>query len=206
LPIDTEHEWYPEPRAELRLQYSIPETGKVILCVARDLFINRRKGWDYLVDALGYLTRGETDHEYILMIAGPDPPRNDISLPLPVRWLGHLSNPESLRQAYSMADVLAVPSRMEVFSLTSLEAQSCGLPVVAFDNSGPAGIVRPMQTGWLARAFNAEEFAAGIRWVTEDSGRWRKLSEFSRANAIERFSPHVVANQYLDVYREIVSV
>jgi glycosyltransferase involved in cell wall biosynthesis len=204
LPIDTEHEWYPEPRAELRQRYSIPETGKVILCVARDLFINRRKGWDYLVDALGYLTRGETDHEYILMIAGPDPPGNDRSLPVPVRWLGHLAGPESLRQAYSMADVLAVPSRTEVFSLITVEAQACGLPVVAFDNSGPAGIVNHMNTGFLARAFDLEGFAAGIRWVTEEPGRWRKLSEFSRANAIERFSPRVVANLYLEVYQKAI--
>lgn len=201
LPIDAEHEWFPEPGAELRRFFTIPETCKVILCVARDLFINKRKGWDYLVEALGFLASGARDRDYMLMIAGPDPPKDELPLPLPVRWLGNLYGQESLRKAYSMADVLAVPSRMEVFSLTTLEAQACGLPVVAFDSSGPAGIVRHMQTGWLAPAFNAADFAAGIRWITDDCDRWMQFSRNSRRNAIERFSPKVVADQYLKVYQ-----
>lgn len=201
LPIDSEKEWYPENGVELRRRFSIPETIKVILCVAGDLFINRRKGWDYLFKAIGSLTGAAAGHDYMLMIAGPDPPIEELSLPLPVRWLGRLSGPESLRQAYSMADVLAVPSRMEVFSLTSLEAQACGVPVVAFDNSGPAGIVRHMRTGWLASAFDAADFASGIQWITGDRDRWMQLSRNSRRNAIERFSPKVIADQYLKVYQ-----
>ena len=201
LPIDAEQEWFPEPRAELRQHFSIPETCKVILCVARDLFINKRKGWDYLVEALGFLASGAQDHDYMLMIVGPDPPKEELQLPIQVRVLGNLSGPESLRKAYSMADVVAVPSRMEVFSLTSLEAQACGVPVVAFDNSGPAGIVRHMQSGWLAPAFNAADFAAGIRWITDDCDHRERLSYNSRTNAIERFSPQVIANLYLKMYQ-----
>lgn len=201
LPIDAEQEWFPVPRAELRRHFFIPETSKVVLCVAKDLFINRRKGWDLLVEALGFLASGTSDHDYMFMIAGPDPPKDEHQLPIPVRWLGNLSGPESLRKAYSIADVVAVPSRMEVFSLTSLEAQACGVPVVAFDNSGPAGIVRHMQSGWLAPAFNADDFAAGIRWITDDCDRWERLSHNSRRNAIERFSPQVIANLYFKVYQ-----
>lgn len=205
LPIDAQHEWYPERREEMRQRFSLASHQKAILCVAKDIFHDPRKGWELFVESLVHLTQNQPDHHYILMMAGPDEPPEKLSLPVPVVWLGNLSVTASLRQAYSMADVLAVPSVMEAFSLTSLEAQACGLPVVAFDNTGPAGIVIHRRTGGLAPAFNAAELATGIRWITQESERWFQLSMNARENAVLRFSHQGIAKQYKQIYMKVLS-
>jgi glycosyltransferase involved in cell wall biosynthesis len=51
---------------------------------------------------------------------------------------------------YSAADAMVVPSCYEGFGQTVSESLACGTPVVAFDATGPGGIVDHMETGWLA--------------------------------------------------------
>ena len=43
---------------------------------------------------------------------------------------------ENLSKLYNIADVLAVPSRVEGFGLVAIEAQACGTPVVATNKGG----------------------------------------------------------------------
>ena len=43
-----------------------------------------------------------------------------------------------------------------------LEAQSCGLPVVAFDNGGIPEVVRDRETGFLVPAFAFDAFTDAI--------------------------------------------
>jgi glycosyltransferase involved in cell wall biosynthesis len=205
LPIDAQNVWYPESRDELRRRFSLSDDHKVILCVAKDFFQDPRKGWIHLVGSITRLTQRRPVQHFVLMVAGPEHLPENLSLPITVRWVGNMQGSATLRQVYSMADVLAVPSRMEAFSLTSLEAQACGLPVVAFDNSGPAGIVAHTRTGWLAPAFETDEFAAGIEWITQDRDRWLQLSIQARAHALASFSPQIVAHQYSEVYTNALS-
>ena len=48
---------------------------------------------------------------------------------------------------------------------TAVEAQACGKPVVAFNIGGLSDIVEHQRTGYLTKAFETEDLAAGIRWV-----------------------------------------
>ena len=85
---------------------------------------------------------------------------------------------------------------------TAIEAQACGVPVVALSTGGLCRILLFI-TNRLARAFDTGDMAEGIKWVLEDDNRWVELSQAARENAVQKFSPIRVAEQYAAVYQHI---
>ena len=71
-----------------------------------------------------------------------------------------------LAQRYRDADVLLVPSRSETFGLVALEAQACGIPVVAADVPGLEAVVG--RGGTLVPGHDpADHAAAVLRYLTD---------------------------------------
>ncbi len=103
---------------------------------------------------------------------------------------------------YNAASVLATPSFYEGFGLPPLEAMSCGTPVVVADRAslpevvGDSGVfIDPEDPDDIARALQ--------RVLTEESLRDR-MRELGLERA-SRFSWKRVAQETLDVYREVLS-
>jgi glycosyltransferase involved in cell wall biosynthesis len=122
--------------------------------------------------------------------------------PCPVHWLGPVRDDRVLVASYSAANAMVVPSRQENLPNTAVEAQACGLPVVAFDVGGLPDIVSHKHSGWLAKPFDVQDLAEGLLWVLNDADRWSALSNAAREHATERFAEPVVAAQYAAVYAE----
>lgn len=96
---------------------------------------------------------------------------------------------------------MVVPSRHEAFGQTTSEAHACGTPVIAFNTGGLPDIVEHQRTGYLAKAFDTRDLAAGIAWVLtqRETGQ---LGERARKRAVERFAYPVVAAGYQKVYEQ----
>ena len=139
-----------------------------------------------------------------LIVFGSLAPRTPPNLVFPLHYTGHLHDNISLRLLYSAADAMVVPSRIEAFGQTASEAQSCGTPVIAFNTSGLLDIVDHEQTGFLAKSYDVEDLARGIKWVLSDAERHKILSHNAREKAVNRFSYSVVAQQYLNVYEQAI--
>jgi phosphatidylinositol alpha-1,6-mannosyltransferase len=75
---------------------------------------------------------------------------------------------EDLYRYYSAADVFVFPGIRESLGMVFLEAQSCGLPVVAFDNAGVPEAVRDGQTGLLVPMYAREPFVEAIKRLVLD--------------------------------------
>ena len=118
--------------------------------------------------------------------------------------IGLLRDEISLVVAYNAADCVVVPSRYESFGQVALEAQSCGVPVVAFDNSGPADIVAHNETGYLARAFDVDDFSNGIISVIEQENGMDPQN--IRGVVADRFSYDAVAKDYMSQYKKILGL
>lgn len=94
--------------------------------------------------------------DWHLMIIGDGPARPEIEqLFAPVAdrvtMLGAKA-PEALPDCYAAADLLVWPAVNEAFGMALLEAQACGLPVLAGAVGGVPAILRDGETGWLAPA------------------------------------------------------
>lgn len=200
-PLDTDL-WKPVHRSVARELLRLPSDVPLVLFGALGGGNDPRKGFDLLCEALKVLKLKEPDIH--LVVFGQHAPRDPIDMGFPTHYLGHLNDDISLRLAYSAADVMVVPSRQEAFGQTASEAHSCGTPVVAFNVGGLSDIVDHKVTGYLASAYDPDDLAFGIEWVLKSSSDLR-LGDRSRDRAVAYFDKRVVAEKYIDLYREVLT-
>ena len=181
----------------------LPKDKKFILFGAINAISDKRKGFSLLKEALKkYFSKENKEIE--LVIFGSSKPRDEENLGFKTHYLGRLNDEISLALVYSAADVMIVPSIQEAFGQTASESLACGTPVVAFGNAGLLDIVEHQKNGYLAKPFETEDLAYGIKWVLEDDSRWKKLSENARGKVIKEFDLIKVAKRYTDLYKDVL--
>jgi glycosyltransferase involved in cell wall biosynthesis len=202
-PVDTNY-WKPYLREAARRSLGLPLQKKLILFSAQNALSNKIKGWELLLISLKTFDKQYPNTSIELIIIGDEKNEEANSCPYKIHWLGKINDDNELLKIYASSDVAVVPSKMEAFSQVTVEAQSCGIPVIAFNVSGPSEIVLHKKTGWLAQPFDTNDFAEGIYWCIEDDSKWLQLSKEARAKTIERYSPPVIAEMYRVVYKNIM--
>ncbi|MEB3292198.1 MAG: glycosyltransferase family 4 protein [Synechococcales bacterium] len=81
----------------------------------------------------------------------------------PIVYEGFLTT-EALQKALGAAQALIMtPKWVEAFGNVAIEALACGTPVIAYARGGPAEIVRPGETGWLATPDSITDLIAAIQ-------------------------------------------
>lgn len=200
-PIDTD-KWVGINQQEAREKLNLQSEKMYFLYGASAGVQDRRKGFDLLYEAL--LKLGHLYQNVELLVFGEPIVFQDQRLP--IHYVGVVKEERMLRELYSAADLLLVPSRQECFGLVAQEALSCGLPVVAFRQTGVAEIVEQGITGYLAEFGSAEDFARGINWGIGQLKRDRnRLSKDCRERAVAKFSQKRIANLYLELYELVLS-
>lgn len=182
-------------------RYNINKSKKIIGFGAMGGGVDPNKGFDLLKDALNLL---EDPASYNCVVFGQSKPKNDEELGLPVTYLGHINDDKLLASIYNSLDVMVVPSRQENLPQTATEAMACGIPIVAFNTTGFPDIIEHKKTGYLARPFDTKDLAFGISWCIDNKKRY-KLNEQCREKAINCWSEEVVASQYAELYKKILS-
>lgn len=200
--LDTSR-WKPLDKSLARDLLGLPKDVPLLLFGAMGGGNDPRKGFDLLLQALQRLRGEQIGLE--LVVFGQLAPKEPPDLGFPIHYTGHLHDDLSLRALYSAADVMVIPSRQDNLPNTGVESFACGTPVVAFDVCGLPDIVQHQHTGYLAKPFDTEDLARGIRWVLADSDRYHSLSQQARAYAVEHFSNAAVADQYKAVYAAAIN-
>ena len=108
---------------------------------------------------------------------------------------------DRLAQVYRASDLVAVPSYSESFGLVAIEAQACGVPVLAANVGGLGVAVRDGQTGVLVDGHRTDDWAAALRSLVSDPGRLRTLAAAAPKHA-EGFSWEHTAEGLIDSYRK----
>lgn len=200
--IDT-NIWQPINKSIARKILQLPTNAPLILFGAMGGSKDPRKGFDLLKSALNHLRGQFTGIEVVVF--GQLPAKTPENIGFPIHYTGHMYDEVSLRLLYSASDALIIPSRQDNLPNTGIEAHACGTPVIAFDTCGLSDIVTHKQTGYLAKAFDIEDLAAGIKWVIEDAERHSMLSAMSRMKAVSQWSCDIVASQYNSLYQSVLN-
>jgi glycosyltransferase involved in cell wall biosynthesis len=120
------------------------------------------------------------DLHWRLTIVGDGPARDDVVrafAPLPgrVSFCGTVA-PAAVAAILRQSDVFVWPAIDEAIGIAFLEAQACGLPVVAGHTPGVAGVVAHGETGLVAPAGDASAFAACVRSLLTDASTRDRMS------------------------------
>jgi glycosyltransferase involved in cell wall biosynthesis len=116
-------------------------------------------------------------------------------------WHDHAALPDFL----NAADVVALASVREQFGLVLVEGMACGLPAVAVDRFGPAGIVTPGRTGWLVEPDDEASLAAALQDALDDPAERRRRGAAARRDALARFSWPALAARLARVFDEVAA-
>lgn len=89
---------------------------------------------------------------------------------------------------------------------TTTNQPACGTPVVCFDATGPADVVEHRVTGYKAKPFDPSDLQAGIEWILSlPANELESLGKQARRRVVTLFDSQVIASQYLDLYKQILS-
>jgi glycosyltransferase involved in cell wall biosynthesis len=197
--IDTQL-YVPIDRECARRELGVPDDAMVVAFGAVDLE-NLRKGLRPLLEALSRLE--DQSRVLGLLFGAGTPPPNDLELPAMLA-VGYVNDPKRQAMVYSAADMFVIPSLQEGFGLTGLEALSCGTPVVGFDTGGIPDFVIHGETGLLARVGDSADLAEKISILVDDPAAARRMGERGREYVLAHFRHERQAEQYLNLYREIL--
>ena len=113
-----------------------------------------------------------------------------------IKFLGYISEKESIKDYYRKNDIFIMLSKTETFGLVYIEAMSQGLPVIFSKNTGIDGYFDDNKIGFSLEPnnLNFEKAKEGIEFIKEN------YSEISRFNIEQskEFNWKIIAKKYLE--------
>ncbi|MFV9507570.1 MAG: glycosyltransferase family 4 protein [Oscillochloridaceae bacterium umkhey_bin13] len=191
----------PQPRdPAVRHQFGLPTKAPLLL------FVGRLQPWKGVDTALRALNLLPGVH---LAIAGDGEQRHnlealavELGLSARVHFLGALER-QSLPALYSNADLLVATSHAsETFGIGLVEAQACGLPVVASRFGGFPEVVDEGRTGLLYPARDHAALAQAVTSLLADPARRAGMAAAAPAWAAQ-FAWSAVTDRVEAVYAEL---
>ena len=111
---------------------------------------------------------------------------------------GQMNN-EQVEREMLRASIFAMSSRSEGFPFVLMEAQSCALPIVAYDvRVGPGFLVSDRENGYLVPEGNREEYEERLVELMEAPELRERMGENARRHAAS-FSREAVAEKWFTV-------
>lgn len=170
--------------------------------------LERNYGLDVLLDAWPIVLRAQPHVE--LVIGGGGSLERELraqaaqlGIERHVRWLGRLDHDAVPRFLQSLT-VFAMPSRAESFGVAALEAQACGLPVIASDVGGLPDVVRDGITGALVPPEDPSALARALIDLLAEPQRQRAWGAAGRTWVIERYTWDDSVDRMMAVYRNVI--
>jgi L-malate glycosyltransferase len=192
-----------ERRAPPRERAAFAPAGEKIL-----LHVSNFRPVKRVLDVVRILDRVVREVPAVLLMVGEGPER--ASAQALARRLGvvdrvkFLGRHDRIEEITSVADVFLLPSELESFGLSALEAMASGVPVVGSDAGGLPEVVKHAETGFLLPVGDIEGMAARTIEILKDDEHRRGLGQAARARAASLFNADRIVTQYERLYERVV--
>jgi glycosyltransferase involved in cell wall biosynthesis len=157
-----------------------------------------RKGLDFAIRAIALVPGAK------LFIAGDDPDRarfqelaRSCGAADRIRFGGFRKD---VQTALASSDVFLFPSHYEAFSLATIEAAACGLPVVATRINGTEDFIEPDLTGYFVTR-DPRDIAERLAGLFQDPDRRAQMGRNARALVEKNYTWERVATLTEEAYR-----
>lgn len=204
----------PGPRDAARAALGLDPDETIVTFVGR---IQPLKAPDVLLAAaapiIAAAQRGERRRVRVLVVGGPSGSGLDRPTAL-IDLAGQLGiadavtflppqPPASLTNVYRASDLVAVPSYSESFGLVAIEAQACGIPVIAADVGGLGVAVDNGRTGVLVAGHAIGDWTNALEKLLDQPGERAAMGRAARTHA-QQFSWDHTADQLLESYSRAI--
>ena len=206
-PVDTKR-FVPsaEERRAFREELGLPLDSPVVGTVAS---LNPMKGLEHFLDAAAQISAVRPETRFVIVGGAPETHlayrerlrrhADELELPNPVVFAGERPDVERCYAAFDVHVISSLP-RSEGTTTTALEAQSCGVPVVATRVAAVAEVVDDGVTGLLVAPEQPEAIAEAVLRLLADEEDRAGMGAAGRAAALERFDAERVADTYVSAY------
>jgi len=108
-----------------------------------------------------------------------------------------------LREQFSFASGLALPSLEDNCPMVVLEAMAAGVPVAAARVGGVPDLVSHGETGLLFDPLDGIAMASSLETLLTESSQ--AIAAHAKVSAQSRFHPENIARRHVEIYREVLS-
>jgi len=203
------------------VKYGVDPALPYVLFVGR---ITRQKGVTHLVEAIQYLPPGT---QVVLCAGAPDTPEIASEMRQKVEearqinpnvvWIEKMVTKLEAIELYSNCSVFCCPSVYEPFGIINLEAMACRAPVVASATGGILEVVVDDETGYLVPFEQdpvttfpsnpdrfARDLAEKVSALLADPEKAKRFGEAGRKRVEATFAWTAIADQTIELYRELI--
>lgn len=162
--------------------------------------LTQRKGLSYLLDAF---EQAELPSSELLLVGGPVGDALEHIRRTNVRHVPHVPR-RQLPDLYATADAYVLPSLLEGFAQTPLEAMACGLPPIVSENTFDDDVIEDGVNGFVVPIRDVDAIAERLRALYDDPSLRVRMGAAARKRA-EDFSWHRSGERMLDVIDRVVA-
>ena len=127
--------------------------------------------------------------------------RDRLSLKKEVFFLGFRSN---ISEILNNLDIFLLTSTSEGFSISTVEAMACGVPVVATKCGGPEEIIVNNENGILAQVGDERDLAKGVTRLIENGRFRKKIVASARQTVSSKFKLSSMIARYDRIYSTVL--
>ena len=114
--------------------------------------------------------------------------------------MGKVGNFNDIPRWYQAMSVVAVPSRVEGFGLTCLEAMASGCAVVATQTGAFPEIIQEGKNGWLVPCGDSHALTERLREITKNPSRLSEIGKRARQRVLESYTIEKTAERTAKLY------
>lgn len=187
-------------------QYKITKGDFIVFYLGR---LHPKKCPDDLVKAFPKVVKKVPNARLIFAGKGEEESKlkglvSDLNLDDKVIFAGFISEDEKW-DLLKNCDVFVLPSVVEAFGITIIEAMACEKPVIATDVGPFPEIIMDGETGLLVPVHSPDELADAIIELALDDDKRKGMGKMARKEVEERFDINKIANDYLKIYEELIN-
>ena len=189
-----------QKRLDMRQKWHVGG-NQVIGIIAR---LSDVKGIDILIKAMPRVLKAIPSANLMIVGQGPEEFRlkkltQELSLGSQVRFENTVNQTQELLPIF---DVFVMPSLMEGLGLSVIEAQACGIPVVASKVGGLVDLIEEGVSGYLVDSHDPTVWAQRIIEVLKNPDGARACAQQARSNIERHFSAAIMVEETLKIYYE----